>query len=674
MKRIITGILSIVLLFALALGIVACGSNSTANSNNESAVGVYFEETNVLLAMGESYKLKAKNAANKLTWSSNDESVVQVDGNGVLTPVGAGVTIVKANDGENIALCRVEVVTVRVESLLNIVVNKSALLLREGDVYTLTASVKDAGEVLDCTLEWSSSNQNVVTVEDGVVVALGVGTAEIVVKATCNGKTAEESVVVEVTAATPELFFELESQILQGEEVALRVKLMERSTEIAIDESKVVYSCEETDSVNFLGDSIVGMEKGYATLSATYEHEGVTYTANKEIRVREEYAISYEVDGKIIYTQTVLDGDAFVATVTEPTKTGYLFRFWQVDGVQYDFETPVDDDVVLQARWLAPEMHNGDDYRLSVFGAYVKNDNGYKASATKSGENIAYISNGADVQHIVYLPRINYSVYAKVEFTFSGSAWAGLGYNGQNISHEDMDGTLTITNNGNDSYSLTMKQNVVVHGNASTYTYTGTLTLKDDADIINGLAGIPLIWHTYTSGRNVVFSMPVFSEDFSKLDEHGNYLTDVYGSNLVDLTLGGAYSPAVNEDGTTITYQPSVQDSKMIISLPRIDYSQYSKVEFTFNVRDFTWIGLNDEAKGLVGDYGDNGGQGTITIVNNNGTYKVTMTLPDGNKLFADLTDQDVINGKKGLPLIMIPAAIYRYVRIQLPVFTVKEG
>ena len=673
MKRIIQGLLSIGLLFALVLGIAACNSSSAGSSNNDSVAGVYFEETNIVLAMEETYQLTAKNAGKKVTWSSNDDTIVKVDGNGVLTPVGVGVTIVKANDGKSVALCRVEIVMVRVESVLNILVNKSALLLREGDSYTLTASVKDASETIDCALEWISANKNIVTVDNGVVAAVGVGTTEIIVKAAWNGKTAEERIAVEVSAATPVLFFELDNEILQGEEVALSVKLMERSTELAIDPTQVVYSCEDTTNASFTGHSIIGEKKGYVTLSASYTYEGVTYTVNKELRIREQYTVYYEVDGKIVYSQSVLDGDDFIATVTEPTKTGYLFRFWQVEGVEYDFDTPVEEDVVLQARWLAPQMHDGDDYRLSVFGAYVENNDGYTANATKSGANIAYISSGADVQHTVYLPRVNYSEYAKVEFTFTASGWAGIGYNGQNISHGDMDGTLTITNNGNNSYSLSMKQNVTVQNVASTYTYTGTLTLANDADIIHGISGVPLIWHVYVGGRNVVFSMPTFSKDFAKLDENKTYLEDVYGSNLQNLTSGRVDSPSVDEDGTMLTYQPDVSGATMIITLPRIDYSQYAKVEFAFSVRDWTWIGLNDGAKGIVGDNDDKGGNGTLVVTNENGTYKVTMTLPDGSQLFADLTDQDIIHGKKGLTLIMIPEAIYRYVRIQLPVFTMKE-
>lgn len=677
MKRIIKSILSVGLLFVLAFGIAACdfeaNSQQSGGSTTDEELGVYFEETSVTLTLDETHQLIAKNAMNALTWSTNDDSVVKVDGNGVLTPVSEGVTIVKANDGVSVALCRVEVVTVRVESVLNIVVNKASLSLREGDTYTLIAFVKAADETLDCALSWESNDNSVATVENGVVVAVGGGTTEIIVKTTWNGKTVEEKIEVEVSAAAPVLFFELDNQILCGESVALNVKLMERSTEIAIDESKVVYACEDTQSVTFSDRTIVGVQKGYAVLSATYTHAGVTYMAKKEVRVREAYTVYYEVDGAVVHTQSVLDGDSFAPSATEPNKTGFIFRFWQLEGMEYDFGTSLEGDIVLQARWLAPQMYDGDDYELSVFGAYVKNTNGYTDTAVKSGNNIAYKSSGADVAHTVYLPRIKYSEYAKVEFSFSGSGWAGIGYNGQNISHEDMDGTITITNNRNNSYSLVMKQNVTVGGIASTNTYTGTFTLGNDAAIINGESGVPLLWHVYSGGRSVTFSMPTFYKEFSKLTETGSYLDEVYGSNLENLTSGGVDSPSVNTDGSVITYQPAVSGT-FILTLPCVDYSQYAKVQFAYTVRDWTWFGFSDTAKGLIRDYDDKGGSGTVTVVNNNGTYKVTMTLPDGNELFMDLTDQAVINGGKGLPLFMFTEAAYRFVRIELPTFTAKEG
>ena len=133
------------------------------------------------------------NATNKtLTWSSSNTSVATVS-NGVVKAVGFGTATItaKSNNGKT-ASCSV---TVNPIAVTGVSLNKTSLSFTgTGSSQTLTATVSPSNAT-NKTLTWSSSNTSVATVSNGVVKAVGFGTATITAKSN-NGKTASCSVTV----------------------------------------------------------------------------------------------------------------------------------------------------------------------------------------------------------------------------------------------------------------------------------------------------------------------------------------------------------------------------------------------------------------------------------------------------------------------------------------------
>ena len=63
------------------------------------------------------------------------------------------------------------------------------------------------------------------------------------------------------------------------------------------------------------------------------------------------YTITFDTDGgTVVPSQTVKDKGT-ATEPTAPTKTGYEFKGWLLDGKPYDFTTPVTKDVTLKAKW-----------------------------------------------------------------------------------------------------------------------------------------------------------------------------------------------------------------------------------------------------------------------------------------------------------------------------------
>lgn len=122
------------------------------------------------------------------TFTSSDTSVVNVSSDGKLTPVALGTATVRAEYGGNYDCC-----TVCVEAPVEITVAPSARKMAIGSKQPLSAEVDgETAETKD--LRFRSWDESVVTVEDGQLVAVGVGKTKVAV---LRGST-EADVEVEV--------------------------------------------------------------------------------------------------------------------------------------------------------------------------------------------------------------------------------------------------------------------------------------------------------------------------------------------------------------------------------------------------------------------------------------------------------------------------------------------
>ena len=65
-----------------------------------------------------------------------------------------------------------------------------------------------------------------------------------------------------------------------------------------------------------------------------------------------EFTVTFDFDnGTPVATQIVEDGGTATKPSAEPTKAGYTFGGWQLNGAPYDFKTPVTENITLVAKW-----------------------------------------------------------------------------------------------------------------------------------------------------------------------------------------------------------------------------------------------------------------------------------------------------------------------------------
>ena len=152
---------------------------------------VSLNKTETVIEVGETETLTATvspdNADHpEVGWSSSDEAVAKVDENGLVSAIAEGTAVITATADGKSASCTVTVPHkyIPVESVS---LNKPELYLELGDSETLVATVNPSNAD-NPSVSWSSSDESVATVVNGVVTAMKIGSATIT--ATAEGKSA----------------------------------------------------------------------------------------------------------------------------------------------------------------------------------------------------------------------------------------------------------------------------------------------------------------------------------------------------------------------------------------------------------------------------------------------------------------------------------------------------
>lgn len=134
------------------------------------------------LTEGEEYILMAtvnpENAANKtVIWVSSDESVATVkDGKVTAVKAGAAMITITTEDGGKTASCEVTVIAKVIIPITGLWLNKVAVELKVGETVTLIADVMPENAT-NKNVAWSSSNEDVASVDKGEVKAIKAGMA-----------------------------------------------------------------------------------------------------------------------------------------------------------------------------------------------------------------------------------------------------------------------------------------------------------------------------------------------------------------------------------------------------------------------------------------------------------------------------------------------------------------
>lgn len=234
---------------------------------------ITLSESNISVSAGQTHQLtatvKPDDATIKtVTWTSSDEDVATVDGNGVITAKAAGSTVITATTENGLtATCNV-LVPVEAES---VTLNTTEATISVGRTVQLTATILPEDTAVK-TVTWESSAPGTASVNsDGLVTGVAAGTATITVK-TSNGKTAtcEITVVIGVESVSLD---KTEATLEVGETVTLTATVL---PENAGNKSVTWHSSAENVATVDENGVVTAKAAGTATISV------LTADGNKE--------------------------------------------------------------------------------------------------------------------------------------------------------------------------------------------------------------------------------------------------------------------------------------------------------------------------------------------------------------------------------------------------------
>lgn len=345
MKKLLCVLICILICTMFVL--ISCEEENAVSSNKEPTVSVTDVKLNkdaLTLEKGSNEILTATvspdDATNKdVSWSTSDDKVATVE-NGKVTAIGGGTaTITATAEGGKTATC---IVTVTV-SAEKIELDKTSLQMIEGDTSNLKATFTP-DDTTEVALTWSSSNANVVTVENGVVTAVGAGEATITAK-TENDKAA----TCKVTVIANGVGF----STLQVEGTNASKKVSNATTKFSFKNevsasgyATFVIAKDQAGSQLITEDS-VSLEIGDNVFYVieTIGEKKTVYTVT--IRRRAMCTITFNVDGGREIESITVEEDSKIKAPTT-AKWGYIVKGWD-----HDFTKPITESKTITVEWEA---------------------------------------------------------------------------------------------------------------------------------------------------------------------------------------------------------------------------------------------------------------------------------------------------------------------------------
>lgn len=384
-----------------------------------------------------------------VTWKSSDDAKATVSADGLVTAVAPGEVTITATSADNEGASDSVTLTIYV-AVTGVTLDKEeTVFMTAGDSDVTLVAIVAPENATDKSVTWKSSNDEVVTVENGALTAVAAGDATVTVTTTDGGFTAE--VDVHVYAQIDDIQITgTANQIFVGETTQLTASVMPAEADqtvtwessdatIATVENGLVTAIKQGD-VTITAKAADGTTDTWTIKCATFDNKAgeLELDANIQNKIVLNNAanslimIDSEVDGTLYYTLTDVNGRNALMTAgdvkTMEIKAGSNFLALEVtsdaqkfvnlllvetleEGVQPNNETLASDIVKLEWAEFGTVSTDGIDTWEELKAALAVN------------EDITLTAN-IDAEGEAYAPTLsNYSC------TFNGNGFAILNLN-----------------------------------------------------------------------------------------------------------------------------------------------------------------------------------------------------------------------------------------------------
>lgn len=453
--------------------------NVTVTDKIINVTGVALSETDETLVAGETLQLEAivqpSTATDKsVSWSSADNKIASVDGNGIVTAISEGKTTIKAttNDGDKTASCKI---TVRAKGVdiskpeISDITSISAYVT--GEIETFGVKVKECGICYSTSQSPTIENQKVsVSISDEIahtltglepnttyyarIYAIVDGNAKYGDQETFTTLVPVEISAPKVTSITTNTAY-IEGTIktfgLQTDETGICYSTSQRPT---IDNEKVVLSNNNIGyTLNELAPETTYYVRIYAKVKGELHYgEQGTFTTAGVIKTHFEPTDIYE--DKIMLVSPGISGvtslDICYGKSANPKITDNIAKATKgLDGKLYLTLTNLEEGATYYLR--AYEL-NGSKPKYYDDEVMVKTVGGYDFSITGKFDRCEEYTNSYSLTRLRIYLTLKYSI--NVKGTYKVSIKSGGGYLKKNADYT----SLIYIENGSGSFSF-MKDN-----------------------------------------------------------------------------------------------------------------------------------------------------------------------------------------------------------------------
>ena len=361
----------------------------TEVSLSESAVGIIEGNTHKLTA---TVLPENTTDSKSVSWSSSNEAVATVSEDGTITAKSVGTAVITAtSENGKTASCAITVSKKEIP-IVDVALNRTSATITEGDILNLTATVLPENTTESKNIGWSSSNNDIATVDStGKVTAKKTGTV-VITATSSNGKTASCTITVEKKEIpiTEVVLNKTSAAIDEGETIRLIATVYPENT---TNGKSIKWSSNNNNvvTVDLMGN-VTAKKAGTAIITATSEN-GVSASCTITVNKKDTYTGLRDVDGKLTYFNNGNVDTTYTGLVDYEDSTYYV-RNGVVDITYTGFADYEDDRYYISEGVVDTEytglVQDGDDW-LYVENGKVNSD---YTGLTYYNDVWFYITNG----------------------------------------------------------------------------------------------------------------------------------------------------------------------------------------------------------------------------------------------------------------------------------------
>ena len=314
-----------------------------------------------------------------------------------------------------------------------------------------------------------------------------------------------------------------------------------------------------------------------------------------------------------------------------------------------------------------------------------------ETDAFRTEKSLKYEITAANTENEIFLPKINFKPYSKVEFTVTcGSFAIGAGLESGSYVLSKSSSSSSPAKTG--VLILKMNEEKLEASLKCNETSEMQNVVITDSDIINGNKSFSLFmisdygYQTVTIGLSALAGPCVHHfVNVIPTDKIGYYDTicelcgkkgepseEAVTYDEIDFTQltygahGGRWGTNVQPTEKTMVYEITAGHAENEVFLPKINFSAFTTVSFNLvgNVWDAR-VGL--ESGNYAFPYLASGvHSGTLTFTYDGEKVNVALNCPDGINQNLVVTDSDIISGEKSFSLFMTADDPYRTITIEL--------